>query len=159
MALFQRRPTAPFTSPTPPASPASRQQRGQAGEDAAVDYLKAHGYAVVARNWRPAREASSTLRGEVDCIAWHGKTLVFVEVKTRSSNHQGTPQEAVTPAKQRQLSRLANAYISYHRLTDTPCRFDVVEVWLPDDAKAPRLALHQNAFDYCEGARNGSRIF
>ena len=156
MALFKSRAAAPPAAQTPLAS---RQQRGQTGEDAAVRYLQARGYRVVVRNWRPAKEASSTLRGEVDCIAWHGKTLVFVEVKARSSNQQGTPQEAVTPAKQRQLSRLANAYISYHRLPDTPCRFDVVEVWLSTDAEAPRLALHQNAFDYCEESRRGARIF
>ena len=43
--------------------------------------------------------------------------------------------------------------------SETPCRFDVVEVWLVDDASTPRLALHQNAFDYCEGSPRGARIF
>jgi len=154
MSLFKSRAAAPPTS-----EPTSRQQRGQIGEDAAVSHLQARGYKIVTRNWRPAKEASSALRGEVDCIAWHGKTLVFIEVKARTSNQQGTPQESVTPAKQRQLSRLANAYISHHRLPDTPCRFDVVEVWLSAASSAPRLALHQNAFDYCESSRRGARIF
>ena len=54
------------------------RQRGQAGEDAAVRYLEAHGYSMVERNWRPGKGASGALRGEVDCIAWHGKTLCFI---------------------------------------------------------------------------------
>jgi hypothetical protein len=44
---------------------------------------------------------------------------------------------------------LANAYISLHRLDDVPCRFDVVEVWLPHDGTTPRLALHQKRFRLC----------
>ena len=122
------------------------QQRGQTGEDAAVVFLKKNGYRIIERNWRPG----NALRGEVDCIAWHGKTLCFVEVKARTSTTKGAPQEAVTPTKQRQLSRLANAYVSMHRLVDIPCRFDVVEVWLAGDtATPPRIAHRRNAFDYC----------
>ena len=139
------------------------RQRGQAGEDAAVCYLEARGYRVIARNWRPGKESSGALRGEVDCIAWHGTVLCFVEVKARTSTQRGAPQEAVNPAKQRQLSHLANAYISLHRLADTPCRFDVVEVLLLADGEPPRVALRQNAFDYRENGRRagvrGSRIF
>lgn len=112
-----------------------------------MTYLQSRGYRIVARNWRPG----NAVRGEVDCIAYQGATLCFIEVKTRSSNDRGAPQEAVTRGKQRQLSRLANAFISRHRLDDVPCRFDVVEVWLSGDSdgRAPRLALRQNAFDYC----------
>lgn len=125
-----------------------RQQRGQDGEDAAVRHLETLNYRVVTRNWRPgSRRGGAGQRGEIDIIAWHGKTLCFIEVKSRSSNDFGAPQESVTPSKQRQLSRLANAYVSFHRL-DVPCRFDVVEVWLTPSQK-PRVALHQNAFDYC----------
>lgn len=121
------------------------QQRGQSGEDAAAAYLQKNGYKIIERNWRPG----NALRGEVDCIAWHGKTLCFVEVKARSSNSKGAPQEAVTSSKQRQLSRLANAYVSMHRLVDVPCRFDVVEVWLASESTdPPRIAHRRNAFDY-----------
>jgi putative endonuclease len=143
--------------------PEDTRWRGQAGEDIAVRYLEAHGYRVLARNWRPAKASSSALRGEVDCIAWHGATLCFVEVKARTSMARGAPQQAVTSTKQRQLSHLANAYVSQHRLVDTPCRFDVVEVLLPAGETPLRVALHENAFDYIEGGRrtrvHGSRIF
>jgi putative endonuclease len=124
-----------------------RQQRGREGEDAAVRYLESRGYRIVARNWRPGTKSGGAgLRGEIDIIAWQGRVLCFVEVKARSSSEFGAPQEAITPSKQRQLSRLANAYVSFHRL-DVSCRFDVVEVWL--SSAAPRVQLHQNAFDYC----------
>jgi putative endonuclease len=136
---------------------ASTQKRGQAGEDAAVRLLEERGFRIIERNWRPG----NAMRGEIDVIAWQGKVLCFIEVKARTSNERGAPQEAVTRSKQRQLSRLANAYLSLRRLNDTPCRFDVVEVWLSNDT-APRLALHQNAFDYIEAGSTrgrGARIF
>lgn len=129
----------------------ARQQSGRSGEDIAIAYLERQGYRVVARNWRPAKAG---LRGEVDVIAWHsssvGPVLCFVEVKTRTSPEGGSPQEAVTPAKQRQLCKLANAYVSHARPGEVLCRFDVVEVWLLDGEPLPRVALHQNAFEYEE---------
>jgi putative endonuclease len=126
------------------------QAKGQAGEDAAAHYLQLHGYKIIERNWRPG----NSLRGEIDCIAWHHdqrnvKMLCFIEVKTRSSNRKGAPQDAVTQTKQRQLSKLANSYVAMRKWNDTPCRFDVVEVWLQDGSK-PTFALHENAFDYQE---------
>ena len=125
-----------------------RQQRGQDGEDIAARHLETLGYRLIARNWRPNRkDGPGGIRGEVDIIARHGKTLCFVEVKARSSDRFGAPQEAVTAAKQRQISRLANAYLALQRIDDVPCRFDVVEVWLVPGA-APSVKLHQNAFDY-----------
>lgn len=149
----------------------SLRERGDWGEDEAVRFLEARGFVLVERNWRPGKIEGSrqrdgavdgAMRGEIDCIAWQGKVLCFIEVKARSSNNCGAPQEAVTPSKQRQISRLANAYVSLHKLHDTPCRFDVVEVWL-NQAEPPRLVLHLNAFDYqCPGEASrgrGSRVF
>lgn len=135
----------------------STQSRGQAGEDAAVEFLKNRGYTIVTRNWRPKSTPGVRMRGELDCIAWakgdrSERVLCFVEVKARTSHRGGAPQEAVTPAKQRQISRLANAYISTNPIGETACRFDVVEVWLLP-GHAPRCALHRNAFDYSGGAR------
>jgi putative endonuclease len=131
---------------------ASTRTRGQAGEDTAARFLEDRRYKIVARNWRPG----NALRGEVDCIAWDEgarprRVLCFVEVKARRNNEQGAPQEAVNAAKQKQLSRLANAFVSFHHIRDVPCRFDVVEVWLDENGAATRVALHRNAFDYCGG--------
>ena len=123
-----------------------RQQRGQTGESIAARYLETRGFSIVVRNWRPGKG----LRGEIDCIAWEGKVLCFIEVKTRKSSTQmGAPQEAVNAAKQRQICKLANAYLSARQWDETPCRFDVVEIWLAADGQSlPRVALHRNAFDF-----------
>jgi putative endonuclease len=130
---------------------ATTKARGQIGEDAAARFLEKQNFKIIARNWRPG----NALRGEVDCIAWDEaaprRVLCFIEVKTRRDNRKGAPQEAVNAAKQRQLSRLANAFVSMHKIDDVPCRFDVVEVWLEADGNFARLALHSNAFDYCGG--------
>ena len=137
-------------------STAEHLRRGASGERLASRYLRRQGFKILYRNFR------GRTGGEIDIVCRDRDTLVFVEVKTRASNEHGAPQEAVTRGKQRQLSRLANAYVSMHRLADVPCRFDVVEVWLPHDGTAPRVALHQNAFDYVEGGSaraRGARIF
>ena len=167
-----------------------RQQRGQQGEDEAVRFLEAHGFRMVARNWRPGQKnasqnstpnatsanieyskstkrvaaADGAMRGEIDIIAWQDKTLCFIEVKTRRADAngvwtRGAPQEAVTFSKQKQISRLANAYVSFYKLHDVPCRFDVIEVW--HEANRPsRIELHTSAFDYVDpsyGARLATR--
>jgi putative endonuclease len=154
-----------------------RRERGQKGEELACKYLRSRGYALVARNWRPGagvewpegalpalgpraaeapvrlespvRSERGGMRGEIDIVAWRDGVLCFVEVKTRSSNLFGAPQEAVTRAKQRQISRLANAFVGAFRV-ECACRFDVIEVWAPDDGSLPRIALRANAFDFVE---------
>lgn len=118
--------------------PAFRQRLGRVGEDAAVEALRACGYRIVARNVR--------LRGgELDVIAEHAGTIVFVEVKTRRSSTFGTPGEAVGPRKQRTLCQLALRYLAGRRLGERPCRFDVVEVWA-DRAGTLRTGILQDAF-------------
>ena len=116
----------------------SRQELGRAGEDAAVDALRARGYRIVARNVRMRG-------GELDVVAEDAGTIVFVEVKARRSTAFGTPAEAVGPRKQRTLCHLALRYLAGRRLGDRPCRFDVVEVWV-DSAGALRVAVLRDAF-------------
>jgi len=79
---------------------------GEWGERLAAVYLRAKGYRVLARRWRAGR------LGEIDLIALRGGTLVFVEVRTRSSRRFGTPEESLTPAKCRRLECLAEAYLT-----------------------------------------------
>ncbi len=134
-------------TPSKAAEPLSARQRGQDGEEIAARELLSRGYRIIERNWRPGQGQG----GEIDCIAWTRgtrgeKVLAFIEVKTRRNDKQGAPQEAVTPAKQRQIARLANLYVSFHKIDDVVCRFDVMEVWLDDNAGA-RCALHCNAFE------------
>jgi putative endonuclease len=99
----------------------NRRQLGATGETAAAQFLAAKGYEIIDRNVR-------FRVGELDLIARDGETLVFVEVKTRLSHRVGTGEEAITPAKQRQLVRLAELYLAAMGGPQPLCRFDVVIV-------------------------------
>jgi putative endonuclease len=101
--------------------PSRRQDLGARGEAAAASWYEAHGYQVVQRNWR-CRE------GEIDLILRRGRTLVFCEVKTRSSDRFGLPAEAVTPTKQRKVRLVARQYLAGVRGGGGPLRFDVASV-------------------------------
>lgn len=100
----------------------SRTALGRVGEDEAARHLTGLGYRIVARNVRYHRF------GELDIVAEEKGCLIFVEVKTRTGNGYGTAAEAVTPAKQRQLTRLAQLYLSGKGGEGRHCRFDVVTV-------------------------------
>lgn len=99
----------------------NKKELGAKGEQAAADYLKTQGYEILERNYR-------IIRGEIDIIARDAGTLVFVEVKTAASTSFGTPETWVTPLKQRQLGRLAGAYITRRNIVESDCRFDVVAI-------------------------------
>lgn len=111
------------------------------GESAAAEYLKAHGYQILAQNYR-------FHRGEIDLIVQQGDRIVFVEVKTRRSLKFGLPQYAVTPKKQRQISKIALAYLQKQNLMDVPCRFDVIAIQLSSQLDVLRLEQIKNAFDF-----------
>lgn len=112
---------------------------GNAGERQAENYLRGLGYRILARRFRFAG-------GDLDLIALDGDCVVFVEVKTRRSAQHGLPAEAVTPAKQRQLARLALAFLKQHRLLDQSARFDVVAVEWPAGGHTPHLVHYRDAF-------------
>jgi putative endonuclease len=99
-----------------------RQRCGRDGEERAARHLVAHGFTIVARNVRAAA-------GEIDLVALDGDTVVFCEVRTRRSRGQGGALESVTPAKQRQVVRVAEHFLARHpRLHGYPMRFDVVAI-------------------------------
>ena len=118
----------------------ARQSLGRSGENLAASELEARGYAIVARRYR-------TEHGEIDIIARDGETLVFVEVRRKSSDECGTAAESVTPAKQRRVVRMAVEYLWLHGLYERcPVRFDVVAIDdLPDGTQ--QIAVHVGAFD------------
>ena len=93
---------------------------GQKGEDIAADYLEQHGYTVLDRNWRSGHK-------ELDLVARKDNTLVFVEVKTRTSMDWGDPQDAVTDRKIRRIVSSADVYIRYNCL-DLDVRFDIISI-------------------------------
>ena len=81
----------------------------------------------------------------MDIIAREGKTMAFVEVKTRLSSDFGTAKGAVGPRKQRKLSMVALDYLKRNSLLEQPARFDVVAIDL--DQGQEKVELFRNAFD------------
>jgi putative endonuclease len=112
---------------------------GERGEAIAARYLRRRGYRIVGRGVR-------TGLGELDLVAVDGRTVVFVEVKTRQSGQQGHPAEAVDLAKQRRLTVLATAYLKRHGLLNQSARFDVVAVTWPG-GRRPQVEHIRGAFD------------
>lgn len=119
----------------------SRKQTGDRGEEIAAAFLTARGFRILERNFR-------CKGGEVDIIIRDpgDKTLVFVEVKTRRDLTYGVPQLAVTPFKQRQISKAALTWIALHKQHDQNARFDVIAILL--DAAGNHQVEHIiNAFE------------
>ena len=121
-----------------------RQNLGQSGEDIAAKFLSKNGYSILTRNYR-------CRHGEIDIIAKLRDTLVFIEVKTRTSTAYGSPAAAVTLKKQRQISKTALYYLTEHNLFDSPARFDVVSITIGPDL-ASQIDIITNAFDLCAGS-------
>lgn len=117
----------------------ARDELGRRGEDEAARHLKSLGYRIVGRRER-------VLRGDIDIVALDGRTVVFVEVRSKSDTAHGHPAETVGPQKQRRIAELAAAYIRRHRLEDSSVRIDVVTVVMPPAGK-PVVEHFQNAFE------------
>lgn len=115
-----------------------KKRLGERGEDAATAFLERSGMTIVERNWR-------CKSGEVDIIALDGEVLVMCEVKTRRSSAKGTPDEAVTLAKQRRYARLAAAYLQHAGLSEQQVRFDVISILVIAEDRA-LLRHHRAAF-------------
>ena len=112
---------------------------GRRGEETAGRHLVSAGYRILERRYR-------TRAGEIDFIAQDGDTLVFVEVKTRSSLACGRPAEAVDGRKRGRIARAASLYLARRGGPEASCRFDVVEV-LEEPGSASRVRLIRNAFE------------
>src|SRR3990172_9228722 len=112
---------------------------GEQGERVAEKYLKRRGYRIVSRRGR-------SRFGELDLVAVDGRTVVFVEVKTRRSADKVHPDEAVDRRKQQRLTQAALAYLKAHGLLECEARFDVVAITWPDAKAKPTIEHFQNAF-------------
>ena len=121
--------------------PNSRIKVGKIGEAFAAEHLTKQGYEILEHNYR------SPL-GEIDLIVQQGKCIVFVEVKARRSLKFGIPQAAVTPTKQKQISRVALTYLQAHNRFDVPCRLDVIAVFLSSKCELINLHHIENAFEF-----------
>lgn len=94
---------------------------GARGEDEAARFLEKKGYKVLERNFR-------CRYGEIDIVARDGKTVVFVEVKTRGSEAFGAPLSSVDARKQKKIALAAHFYIETNRLVDADLRFDAIGI-------------------------------
>jgi putative endonuclease len=112
---------------------------GKSGEECACRELERRGYAILARRYR-------TRFGEIDIVARDGKTMVFVEVKARTSERYGDPAEAVTLHKQARVTAMAEDYLARRHLHNVPCRFDVVAVAF-EAGGTLKVEVFQHAFD------------
>jgi putative endonuclease len=112
---------------------------GKRGEDAAAKYLKRQGFHILARS------LDSPL-GELDIVAVDGRTVVFVEVKTRRSDDAGRASEAIDERKEQRMTQAALAYLKLNRLLDYAARFDVVAITWPGNARRPEIEHFKNAF-------------
>ena len=115
----------------------ARQSLGKMGEDLACAELRRRGYAILERRYR-------TRHGEIDIVARHEGSIVFVEVKARAGSGFGAGADAVTALKQQRIVRMATDFLARRGLLDAPCRFDVVAVDLLGGS--PRVEVYSDAF-------------
>jgi len=106
----------------PSSSEAPHIRLGRQGEEIAAGHLRRSGYKILRKNFRAPKG------GEVDLVCRHGKELVFVEVKTRSTEDFGRPFDAVDQKKRRLIIRGAMKWLRLLEMPDITFRFDVVEV-------------------------------
>ena len=117
-----------------------RQALGKWGEMQAASYLISQGLEILERNYRCEY-------GEIDLIAKEGETIVFVEVKTRSSSTYGLPEEAVDALKQEHIVASAENYLIENSFKEN-WRVDVVSIiGQPKDQEAEELMWFKNALE------------
>ena len=111
-------------------------ERGREAESAAATFIERRGLRILERNWR-------CRFGEIDLIARDGATLVFIEVRARSSRSHGGAAESISAAKRRKLIATAHQYLARSGL-DTPCRFDALLLEPQRDIEWIRDAFRAN---------------
>ena len=131
-----------FVPPTLSAVGHKARRTGVRGETYAYWYLRRSGYVMIARNF-----TLRGIKGEIDLVGYDGDTLAFVEVKTRTSQRDdvGSPEDAVTPDKQRHLSRMARHFLREYRAANASFRFDILALEAPA-GRRPVVRLHKGAF-------------
>lgn len=115
----------------------NRQTLGKLGESLAARYLQKRGFSIIERNFRAGH-------GEIDIIARDHGILVFVEVKTRTSDVFGLPEEAVTPKKLREIIKTAAWYTLHHHMQKMAQRIDVIAIQLYANAVMQDIRHIQN---------------
>jgi putative endonuclease len=116
-----------------------KRRLGDLGEELAVRYLKKHHYKILTQHYQKKI-------GEIDIVAQNkDKTIIFIEVKTRTNQDFGSPQEAVNPLKQHKLIKTAQYYILENHKQDIPWRIDVIAVDLDSKKQIAHIRHFKNA--------------
>ena len=115
-----------------------RRDTGALGEKLARDFLKKQGYRILETNYRYPE-------GEVDIVAKHKDSLVFIEVRTKKSLEFGSPEESITRTKRERLRAAAARYRQTHNNLPLSWRIDVVAIELDQRGDLSRIALIENA--------------
>lgn len=119
-----------------------RQQLGHRGEEIACEFLMRHNMKILDRNWRCSY-------GEIDVIAVEGGTLVFCEVKTRSTKKFGHPEESITLKKRTRQGKLASVYCSRTAVTHNDIRFDLITIMVNESEGRAQVNYVRNAYADC----------
>jgi putative endonuclease len=116
----------------------NKRKSGDDGEDLACEFITKLGYEIIERNFFFGH-------GEIDIIAKDNNILVFIEVKLRKNLEFGMPEYAITKNKQRQIKKIAEAYLYQKEIKDQVCRIDVIAI-LHLKGSAPQINHIINAF-------------
>lgn len=116
----------------------NKRKTGSRGEEIACGFLTNLGYNILERNYQFGH-------GEIDIIAEDGSIIVFIEVKYRKNLDYGPPESAVTLSKQKQIRKIASAYLWEKEIKERPCRIDVVAI-LHYPGQKPQVTHYLNAF-------------
>ena len=112
---------------------------GKIGEKLALEYLLAKGYKIREKNYR-------NFLGEIDIISEFKDEIIFIEVKTRSSNKYGFPEDAINLTKQKKIIKTAAGYISRKKMWYKNYRFDVILIKISKDDRSQKIHHIKNAF-------------
>jgi len=116
----------------------SKRETGLMGEKLACEFLGKNGYDIIEKNYRCPE-------GEIDVIARQQDTLVFIEVRTKTSRKFGGPEESITPVKAARLRTLAARYGQSHKNLPELWRIDVVAIRMNKDGRASHIEVIENA--------------
>lgn len=117
-----------------------RRILGDRGERAAIRFLKKQGFRILERQHR-------NVFGEIDIVALDKEHIVFIEVKTRTTDQLGQPFEAVDRGKQQKLTRTALGWLKKKRRLNQSARFDVISILWADSAAEPQIQHFRHAFE------------
>ncbi len=119
----------------------SKKSVGELGENIAGKFLEKKGYKILERNYR-------CKEGEIDIVAEHKESLVFVEVRTKTTSRFGTPEESVSPNKMRTITNSSFSYLNTHKAFSQNWRIDFIGIELAADGDVKRVNHIENAIQF-----------